>query len=157
LDALASGAQRDALWGSSLTVPSLGFALMLIVAGWYGIRRKAQGAEALTFFGLLALSLLDARNLPYFGIVAAPVVADAVASFYLGTRTFPVGSVRQYFITFAAASAAFVATLTANEPKTMQWPAPQDSAVNLAAAAGPSAQPRGETICVRGASMPSSQ
>ena len=135
LDSLRAGAQRDFIWSGSLTAPAIGFSLMLIVAAWYGVRRKTQSADALSFFVLLALALIDARNLPYFGIVAGPVIADAVASFYVNARTFPVGTVRQYLVTFAAGAAAFIATLTVNEPKSMQWPNPQDPATRLAAAA----------------------
>lgn len=122
LDALVPGAQRDRVWSGGLGFASLGFAALIVVAGWYGVRRRANAGDALVFFALLLLSLADARNLPYFGIVCAPIVADAVASYYLGARTFPVGNVRAYLVTFAAASAVFVATLTATEPRRAAWP-----------------------------------
>ncbi len=131
LDSLTLGALRDRIWGDASTASAIGFCLVIIVAAWYGIRRRAQAFEALSFFALLVLSLLDARNLPYFGIVAAPIAADAAASFYLNVRTFPVGSVRQYFVTFIAAAAVFAAVLTANEPKIAQWRLPADSPQTL--------------------------
>lgn len=122
LDSLMQGAQRDRIWNGGISAGALGFAALVTVGAWYGVRRRARAADALAFFALLFLALADARNLPYFGIVAAPVVADAVASFYLDARTMPVGSVRQHFVTFAACAIAFVAILTATEPKVVIWP-----------------------------------
>lgn len=122
LDAFASGAQRDRIWNGGLTVSGLGIAALLTVAAWYGVRRRARSADAISFFVMLLLALADARNLPYFGIVAAPVVADAVASYYLNARTFPAGSVRQYAVTFCACAFAFIAVLTSTEPKVRIWP-----------------------------------
>lgn len=122
LDAFDPGAQRDRIWNGGISVPGLGFAGLLTVAAWYGVRRRGRAGDAAAFFALLLLALADARNLPYFGIVAAPIVADAAASFYLNARTFPTGSVRQYFVTFCACAFAFIATITSTEPKVPIWP-----------------------------------
>lgn len=122
LDALLHGSERDLLWGNGITTGALGFAAILIVAAWYGVRRRARPADAITFFVMFALTLVDARNLPYFGIVAAPIVADALASFYVGARAVPAGSVRQNLVTFLACAVAFTAMVTATEPKVVIWP-----------------------------------
>jgi len=131
LDSLLSGAQRDRLWVGSISAQDVGFAAIVVVAGWYGIRRRGHLTDAFTFFALFALALVDARNLPYFGLLGAPIVADAVASYYVERRTVPAGKLPGYAIAFAAAACAFVAALTAFEPKTVQWPRP-DSAPLLA-------------------------
>jgi type IV secretory pathway TrbD component len=123
LDSLLRGADRERVWSNGMGVASIGFGALLVVAGWYGVRRRANTADALVFFSLLVLALVDARNVPYLGIAGAPIVADAVASYYVNERRFPVGTVRQYFVTFAAAATAFIATLTVTEPKISAWPA----------------------------------
>lgn len=125
LDSLLGGAQRDRLWTGAISPQDLGFAALVVLAGWYGIRRREHLADALLFFALLALSLVDARNLPYFGVIAAPIVADAVASYYVERRAAPVAKLLPaYAIAFAAAAACFIAVLTAVEPKTIVWPRP---------------------------------
>jgi hypothetical protein len=132
LDSLLGGAQRDRIWSGGFSVPGLAFTAMLALAGWYGVKRRARAADAIAFFTLLLLSLGDARNLPYLGIVGAPVVADAVASFYVNVRTAPVTTVRQHFVTFAACAIAFAAILAVTEPKVTIWPeAPGEPAVLL--------------------------
>jgi hypothetical protein len=131
LDALAAGAQRDRLWGSSFTLQAASFCGMIVFAAWYGVRRRGRIADALSFFALMLLAIADARNLPYFGIIAAPIVADAAASYYVDMRTFPRGSVRQYALTFAAAAFAFIAVLTVTEPKAIWWPQPADEPSRL--------------------------
>ena len=133
LDALGHGVQRDRIWNGGISVSALGFALLIIVAGWYGVRRRSQSSDALVFFALFVLSLADARNLPYFAIAGAPVVADAVASYYVDMRKFPTGSLRRYAVTFAAAAAVFVASLTASEPKVTVWPRPPGTPAHLIA------------------------
>jgi hypothetical protein len=132
LDSLLSGAQRDRIWNGGFSLPGIAFTAMLALAGWYGVRRRARSADAIAFFALLLLSLADARNLPYLGIAGAPVVADAVASFYVNARTAPVTTVLQHFVTFAACALAFVATLAVTEPKVTIWPeAPGEPATLL--------------------------
>lgn len=122
LDSMWPGAQRDRIWNGGLTISGIGFSALLTVAAWYGVRRRTRSADAIVFFALLLLALADARNLPYFGIVAAPVVADAVASYYVAARTYPAGSARQYAVTFCACAFAFIATITSTEPKVTIWP-----------------------------------
>ena len=124
LDSLLGGAQRDRLWVGSISAQDLGFAALVIVAALYGIRRRGRLADALTFFALLLLSLVDARNLPFFGIVAAPAVADALASYYLEKRQLPRGTLVGYGLTFAAAASAFIAVIMTFQPKTAAWPRP---------------------------------
>jgi hypothetical protein len=124
LDSLLGGAQRDRLWVGALSAQDLGFAAIVVVAGLYGIRRRERLGDAFVFFALLALCLADARNLPFFGIVAAPIVADAVASYYLERRERPAGSLAAYGLAFSAAAFAFIALITAVEPKTVAWPRP---------------------------------
>lgn len=132
LDALLNGAQRDRIWTGVFSPQSLAFITVLAIAGWYGVKRQARAADALGFFALIVLSLVDARNLPYLGIVGAPVVADAVASFYVNSRSAPVTTVRQHFVTFAACAVAFIAILTVTEPKVTIWPeAPGEPATLL--------------------------
>ena len=133
LDALGHGVQRDRIWSGGIPVSALGFALLIIVAGWYGVRRRSHSTDAFIFFALFLLSLVDARNLPYLAIAGAPIVADAVASFYIDMRKFPTGSVRQYAVTFAAAAAVFVASLTVSEPKVTVWPRPPGTPAHLIA------------------------
>ena len=136
LDSLLGGAQRDAIWSGGMSAQSAGFAALLVIAAWYGVRRRGRAADAVAFFTGLVLAMADARNLPYFAIVAAPVVADALASFYLGARSFPESSARQHAVTFLACVAAFAAILSATEPKVAIWPeAPgQPSALLIALA-----------------------
>lgn len=124
LDSMLGGAQRDRLWVGAFSPADLGFAAIVVVAGWYGIRRRGRLADSFVFFALLLLCLVDARNLPFFGIVAAPVVADALASYYLEKREKPGGSLGAYAFAFAAAACAFVALITAVEPKIVAWPSP---------------------------------
>ena len=141
LDAFVAGAQHDRLWNSVFTLPAASFCAVIVVAGWYGVRRRGHTADALSFFALMLLAIADSRNLPYFGIIAAPIVADAAASFYVDTRTFPRGSVRQYAISFIAAAFAFVAVLTATEPKAIWWPQPAEEPARLLVALARDHQP----------------
>lgn len=134
LDGLLAGAQRDHLWSSGISPSTLGFAGILTVAAWYGLRRRGRAGDALIFFALLLLALADARNLPYFGIFAAPIVADALASYYVSARDLPVGSVHAYSLSFAAAAVAFIAVLTVSEPRVAAWPAPEGAPTKLLAA-----------------------
>lgn len=124
LDSLLGGAQRDRLWVGAITPQDLGFAAIVVLAGLYGIRRRGRLGDALLFFALMLLSLTDARNLPFFGIVAAPIVADAVASYYLQKRERPAGSLAAYGFAYAAAAFGFIALITAVEPKSVAWPKP---------------------------------
>jgi hypothetical protein len=122
LDSLFPGAQRDRLWDGGLTFNTLAFAGIVITAGWYGVRRRERTADALQFFALMLLAMVDARNLPYFGLLAAPIVADAAASYYVGERTIPPGSLAAYGTAFAACAFAFIATIVGTEPKVLLWP-----------------------------------
>lgn len=122
LDALNLGAQRDRLWSGAFTATGLSFCAVVVLAAWYGVKRRGRIGDALVFFVMMLLAMVDARNLPYFGIIAAPIVADAIASYYVDRRTFPLGSVAQYAFTFFAAAAAFIAVVTTTEPKVTVWP-----------------------------------
>ncbi|HEV2262452.1 MAG TPA: hypothetical protein VGR69_09225 [Candidatus Rubrimentiphilum sp.] len=137
LDSLLGGAQRDRLWAGAFTPQNLGFAAIVVLAGWYGIRRRERAGDALTFFAMLILSLADARNLPLFGIVAGPVVADALASYYLAKRERPRGSLSAYGVAFAAAACAFVAAVTVMQPKIVAWPRPANTTLLSALLARP--------------------
>jgi hypothetical protein len=131
LDALLPGAQRDPLWTGGLTVNALAFAAVVITASWYGVRRRGKAADAVTFFALMLLAILDARNLPYFGLLAAPIIADAAASFYVGARTMPGGSFVGYSAAFAACAFTFIATIISTEPKVLLWPQPATEPAKL--------------------------
>lgn len=131
LDAFASGAQRDRLWTGTFSVEMASFCVMIVAAGWYGVHRKGRAADALSFFALMLLAIADSRNLPYFGIVAAPVVADAAASYFVDMRKFPSGSVRRYAVAFSAAAFSFMAWFTVTEPKAATWPRPAEQPVSL--------------------------
>lgn len=131
LDAFAAGAQRDHLWTGGFSLQAASFCAVTIAAAWYGVRRRGRAADALSFFAMMLLAIADSRNLPYFGIIAAPIVADAAASYYLDMRAFPRGSVRQYAIAFTAAACAFMAILTATEPKEIFWPQSAEQPASL--------------------------
>lgn len=131
LDALLPGAQRDHLWNGGLTVDALAFSALVIAAAWYGVRRRGRITDALAFFALMLLAMADARNLPYFGILAAPIAADAAASYYVGVRTTPRGSFTGYAAAFAACAFAFIATIVGTEPKAIYWPQPLEQPAKL--------------------------
>ncbi len=131
LDAFAAGAQRDRLWSGGFTVQAASFCALIVAAAWYGVHRRGRAADALTFFAFMLLAIADSRNLPYFGIVAAPVVADAAASFYVHMRSFPKGTVRRYAIAFSAAAFAFIAVFAVTEPKAVYWPQPAEQPASL--------------------------
>lgn len=122
LDALKAGAQRDRLWNGNITAPAIGFSAILVVAAWYGLRRRGRMTDSVTFFALLVLTLLDARMLPYFGIVTAPIVVDALASYYVLARSRPRGTVRSYSPGVLALCVAFIAAIVVTEPKVAIWP-----------------------------------
>lgn len=147
LDSLTAGAQRDRVWSTSISVPALGFAALVVLAAWYGLKRRSRPTDAWSFFILLLLTLADARNLPYFGIVAAPIVADSFASYYVGERKAPRGSISSYLPAFCAGAFAFIATLTVSEPKTPAWPAPPGAPVKIFALLQRDGKPH-EVLCV---------
>jgi len=143
LDSLLAGAQRDHLWNGGITVNGLAFCAVLITAGWYGVRRRERSADAFTFFALMLLAMIDVRNLPYFGLIAAPIVADAAASYYVGERTSPSGSFIGYSAAFCACAFTFIATMVGTEPKAVFWPqATQQPAHLLVALAADSGEHR---------------
>lgn len=146
LDALLPGAQRDHLWNGGLTVDTLAFSGVIITAAWYGVRRRGKTADALIFFALMLLAMIDSRNLPYFGLLAAPIVADAAASFYVGARTFPTGSFTGYSAAFAACAFAFIATIVGTEPKAIYWPQPAQQPAKLLVALASDRRPH-ELLC----------
>jgi hypothetical protein len=122
LDVLLPGAQRDPLWNGGITLNGLGFCAVIVTAGWYGVRRRGKSADALLFFALMLLAMVDVRNLPYLGLLAAPIVADAAASYYVGARTLPRGPFAGYAAAFCACAFAFIATIVGTEPKETMWP-----------------------------------
>jgi hypothetical protein len=131
LDAFAAGAQRDPLWTTHFTLPAASFCALIVFAAWFGVRRRGKSTDALWFFALMLLAMADARNLPYFGILAAPIIADAAASYYLQRRTLPRGSIRNYAVTYAAAALAFIAVIAASEPKALWWPQTDEQPASL--------------------------
>lgn len=122
LDSLLPGAQHEALWTRTLTPPQLGFCAIVLIAAWYGLRRRGRSSDAITFFALLVLALLDARNLPYFAIAGAPVAVDSLASYYLTVRSVPNAGALGYGRAFVAAALLFVASIALTEPKVVDWP-----------------------------------
>jgi hypothetical protein len=54
----------------------IGFSACLLAATFFGLRGCAKG-DILATLGMLVVALLDGRLLPLFGIVAAPVIAQA--------------------------------------------------------------------------------
>lgn len=145
LDALLSGAQRDRIWTGSISTQALGFAAIVVLAGWYGMRRRGKSADALIFFAGLILALADARNLPYFAIAAAPAVADTVASYYVQRRRMPIGGLRSYAIAVSAAAAVFVAPVSVLSPRALGWPPAPGIPFEGQLQAGP----RHRVLCVR--------
>lgn len=133
LDALKPGAQRDRLWSGDLSAWSAGFSAILVVTGWYGLRRRGRMSDSVTFLTLLVLTLIDARVLPYFGIVAAPAAVDALASYYVLARSSPRGGALRYTPAVLAACAAFTAVIAGSEPKAVAWPAAHNEPATLIA------------------------
>lgn len=131
LDSLLAGAQRDRLWTGGVTVDTLAYCAVIVTAAWYGVRRRGRTADAFIFFAAMLLAMIDARNLPYFGLLAAPIAADAAASYYVGARTAPKGSFVGYSAAFAACAFAFIATIIATEPKAIWWPQPPEQPAKL--------------------------
>lgn len=146
LDAFVSGAQRDKLWTGGFSLQMASFCALVIAAGWYGVHRRGRAADALSFFALMILTIADSRNLPYFGIVAAPIVADAAASYYVDMRRFPHGTVRRYAVAFSAAAFSFMAWFAATGPKTVSWPRPADQPASLLVALARDQRPH-ELLC----------
>ncbi|HEY9179713.1 MAG TPA: hypothetical protein VIO32_03275, partial [Candidatus Baltobacteraceae bacterium] len=130
-DALLPGAQRNHLWNGGFSVNTLAFCGVIVTAAWYGVRRKGNSADAFVFFALMLLALVDARNLPYFGLIAAPIVADAAASYYVGARMMPRGSLIGYSAAFAACAFTFIAAMIGTEPKAVWWPQPAEQPAKL--------------------------
>lgn len=131
LDAFAAGAQRDHLWTGGLSLQAASFCILVILAAWYGVHRRGRAADALSFFALMMLAIADSRNLPYFGIVAAPIVADAAASYYVDMRRFPHGTLQRYAVAFSAAALCFMAWFAATGTKTVHWPRPSEQPASL--------------------------
>jgi hypothetical protein len=133
LDALKSGAQRDRLWNGDIGAASVGFSAIVVVAAWYGLRRRGRTADAVAFLTMLVLCLIDARMLPYFGIVAAPAAVDALASYYVLARSSPRGGALRYAPALLAAGALFIAAIAISEPKADVWPPGYNEPVALLA------------------------
>ncbi len=134
LDALALGAQRDRLWNGGFSLQAASFCALIVSAAWYGVRRRDRSADAIGFFAVALLAIIDARNLPYLGIIGAPIVADAAAGYYVDLRTYPRGSVRQYAAAFTAAAFAFIAVNTATQSKITALPQAAEEPVSLLSA-----------------------
>lgn len=148
LDAFLPGAQRAQLWHPAPDAASLGFLAILVLAAWYGVRRRARAADALSFCAVLVLALADARNLPLFGIVAAPVLADAVASFYVAQRTPPSRPLWAHLLPGATAVAAFMAVVVAVEPRYNLLAAPSSAPQYLLARLASDGRPH-RVLCAR--------
>ena len=74
LDSLLAAAPRDRVWSTTgASIGEAGFVLIVAVSAFRGIARRSA-ADALLFFVMLLVTLVDARNLPYFAIAAAPAV-----------------------------------------------------------------------------------
>lgn len=133
LDGFLPGAQRDSLRVLPLNASGIGVLLTLILAAWYGIRRRAKSADALSFVVFFVLAVVEVRNAPFFGIVCAPIVADAIASYYVAQREVPMLTLASYAFTAAGLAAVFVAAVTIGEPRTVAWPTPREGVAPLAA------------------------
>lgn len=88
-----------------------GFVALVAIAAWYGMRRPSHPADAPVFFVLLAAAIAEPRLLPFFGIVCAPAVADALASYYLAAREMPRRSTAAHLAGFCAAAAVLAALI----------------------------------------------
>jgi hypothetical protein len=124
----------------------MAFAALLITAAWYGVRRRGKSGDAFAFFALMLLAMIDARNLPYFGLIAAPLAADAAASYYVGMRSAPGGSLIGYSAAFAACAFTFIATIVSTEPKVIWWPQPVTEPAKLMVALAADHRPH-EVLC----------
>lgn len=127
LDAFLPGAQRDPLLVLPVNAGGIGVLLTLTLAAWYGVRRRARSADSIAFALFFALTIVDARNAPFFGIICAPIVADAMASYYVQGRKAAPRTFASYAFIGAGAAAVFVAAVTIGEPRVLQWPQARES------------------------------
>lgn len=118
LDALLAGAQRDRFLLLPPNFTGTGVFALAVLGAWYGLRRRARSADAFTFLVFFLLTLCDARNAPFFGIVAAPAVADAIASQGRETAAaFNLTRILEFSTGFAVCAMALVAAVAVAEPR----------------------------------------
>lgn len=127
LDAFLPGAQRDPLLVLPVNASGIGVLLTLTLAAWYGVRRRARSADSIAFALFFALTIVDVRNAPFFGIICAPIVADAMASYYVQGRKAAPRTFASYAFIGAGAAAVFIAAVTIGEPRVLQWPQAHES------------------------------
>ncbi|MHB8145311.1 MAG: hypothetical protein ACYDEW_06710 [Vulcanimicrobiaceae bacterium] len=132
LDGLLPGAERLRLFTAGAHLPAIALLTLVVLAAWYGVRRKHRAADALIFAIGVPLAVLDARMLPFVALVLAPVVADAMASYYVHRRTVPAASFSTLVLPALAAVAAFVMVVTIAEPRRFALPDPPGAPVALA-------------------------
>lgn len=80
LDTLSVGNERVPLFQLNLNAAIVAFAAILVLAGWFGIQRIRFGSDAIAFFAFALLAMIDARALPFFAIVAIPMLAQSINS-----------------------------------------------------------------------------
>lgn len=132
LDGLLPGAERLRLFTAGAHLPAIALLTLVVLAAWYGVRRKHRAADALIFAIGVPLAVLDARMLPFVALVLAPVVADAMASYYVHRRTVPAASFSTLVLPALAAVAAFVMVVTIAEPRRFALPDPPGAPIALA-------------------------
>ncbi len=148
LDGLLPGAERLHLFTTGAHLPAIAFLTLVVLAAWYGVRRRHRAADALIFVIGVPLAVLDARMLPFVALVLAPVVADAMASYYVYRRTVPAASFSALVLPTLAAVAVFVIVVTVAEPRRFTLPDPPSLPVALAKRlAGQSGRRR--VVCAR--------
>jgi len=123
LDAFLTGAQRDRFVLSPPNFTGAAVFALAVLAGWYGLRRRARSADVVTFVTLFILTLCDTRNAPFFAILCAPVVVDAIASFEkVSAQPSGLRAIARPAAALGVLSFAFVAAVAVAEPhiKTLQ-------------------------------------
>lgn len=119
LDSLLTGAQRDHFLLLPPNFTGAGVFALAVLGGWYGLRRRARSADAFTFLVFFLLTLCDARNAPFFAILAAPAVVDAIASTGRETTAaFDLTRTLEVTTAFAVSAMVFVAAVALAEPRT---------------------------------------
>ncbi len=131
LDAFMPGAQRDRLWNGGFSLQSAAFCAAIVSAGWFGLRRCGRPWDAPTFFALALLTIADARNLPYLGILAAPMLADATARRNGDSCEIPHVALRRYAGAFCVAGCAAFFLTAAFGAKSVRWPQAPDQPAAL--------------------------
>ena len=125
LDSLGRGAQRDVFVLSPPNVTGIGVFALVILASFFGLRSRAEAGDTLAVLASFVLTLADTRNVPLFGLIAAPVVVAAIAQPRVTFSNLSAVRIARYgSIAFACAFIfVFAISLTAGAVPTMHYTA----------------------------------